>query len=347
MRRVYWLFLLFVLIAPLQACQDRKTQKVIKSQVRVPRTMQVKILRKIHYPNIPSASGLEIIQDKIYVVGDDSPFLYVLDAVSLQLVDKIKLFDTNFFTSGRIPKALKPDLECLTTITLAGQECLLAFGSGSAPTRNKCYTINLPAGATKAPKVKEYSLQHLYTQLQQDKNLMADDLLNIEAAATTPDNQLILLQRAALTGPNALIRFNTAEFTQYLTGNQKQVPAFNTLAFDLPNIHNIDARFSGAYVYNNRLFFTASVENTTDAILDGEVLGSFVGWLQISDIKPNATTAIPLHTALITDETGATYKGKIESLAIQRQEATNVYRGLAVTDNDNGESELLELLITL
>ena len=108
----------------------------------------------------------------------------------------------------------------------------------------------------------------------------------------------------------------------------------------------MQARFSGAYIYDNLLFFTASVENTQDAILDGEVLGSFVGWIDLKSIKPNKE-ALTLNTALVLDADGNPYKGKVESLAIVSSEDNNNFRGLAITDNDNGQSELLELDIVL
>ena len=308
--------------------------------------MKVTIVNKILYRDIPSASGLEIIGNSVYVVGDDSPFLYVLDLKTLKQVGTIRLFQTDLFGSGRIPKALKPDLESLTALTIAGEKYLVAFGSGSAPTRTKCYTVKLPRDAGLPAEVKEYSLEELYTALQQNKTLLAGDLLNLEAAAVTPHNELLLLQRSALNGPNALLRFNAAEFTHYLTGNSNRLPACDTFRFELPGISEYKSRFSGANTFEDKLFFTASVENTTDAILDGEVIGSFVGWLNISTLQPG-TDSLPLQTALITDQNGEPYKGKVESLAIQQKEGTDTYRGLAITDNDNGESELLELLITL
>ncbi|GEO02679.1 hypothetical protein AAE02nite_03430 [Adhaeribacter aerolatus] len=308
--------------------------------------MQVTILNKILYQDIPSASGMELIENNLYVIGDDSPFLYVLDADSLKLTGKIELFRTTDFRTGRIPKALKPDLECLTTLTIAGETHLVAFGSGSASNRAKCYTIKPSVMAEANAEVKEYSLEKLYTALQQDTALLSGDLLNLEAAAVTPDNRLILLQRSANIGPNALLQINSQEFIQHLTGNQTSLPSYTIFPFNLPELAGSKARFSGAYIFDDKIFFTASVENTTDAILDGEVMGSFIGWINISEIKAS-TGSQPLQTALITDQSGQPYKGKVESLVIQEKENQHTYRGLAITDNDNGESELLQFQISI
>ena len=344
MRCLRWLGLLFLCTNISLSCEQAQKQKVAQSPKTIKTTMQVTILNKTLYQDIPSASGMEIIGDKLYVIGDDSPFLYVLDVKTLKLVQTIQLFQSDSFGTGRIPKALKPDLECLTTLNFGGNTQLMAFGSGSASTRTKCYTVKLPDSAGASAEVKEYSLDKLYAAMQQDTALLTGDLLNLEAAAVTPDNQLLLLQRSALNGPNAILQFNSQEFISHLTQNQAPLPAYTIFPFNLPELAGFKARFSGAFTFENKLFFTASVENTTDAILDGEVMGSFVGWLNISDLQVGANS-LPLQTALITEPNGEPYKGKVESLVIQEKEAADTYRGLAITDNDNGESELLQLRI--
>jgi hypothetical protein len=346
MRSVYWLCLLFFFIKISFSCQQAQKQQPAKIQKSLSRNMEVTILNKKLYRTISSASGLEIIGGQVYVVGDDTPFLYVLNINTLEPITKVRLFASGPFTTGRIPKAIKPDLESMTTLTIAGETQLVAFGSGSAPTRNKCYTIKLPRTAGSAAEIKEYSLEKLYRVLQEDKSLLNGDVLNLEAAAVTPDNQLLLFQRSALNGPNTLLRFSAAEFGDHLTGKAGNIPTYEIFQFELPGLGELKSRFSGAYTFEDKLFFTASVENTTDAILDGEVMGSFVGWINLADLQEGAGSPV-LQTALITNPDGAPYKGKVESLVIQKKESSGTYRALAITDNDNGESELLELRLTL
>src|SRR3712207_8318455 len=50
-----------------------------------------------------------------------------------------------------------------------------------------------------------------------------------------------------------------------------------------PEINGLKAGFSGASFFEDKIFITASVENTNDAYLDGEVLGSFVGYIPRSE----------------------------------------------------------------
>jgi hypothetical protein len=337
-RQAFLLSGLFLLVC---ACRPDKNKPVASAPLNPAKSMKATIQRHHTFPDIPSASGMELIGNRLYVIGDDSPFLYVLDLASLQLVDQIRLFESDDFGSGRIPKLLKPDLECLTRLDIGGQDHLVAFGSGSAPNRAQAYTIPIPAGSQKPTAVRQHSLQDLYGALQADQELLGNDQLNLEAAATTPD-KLLLLQRASQAGPNLILSFSRQEFTAYLTGTRKKLPAYQAIPCQLPRLAGLDARFSGAIVYHNLLFFTASVENTADAILDGEVLGSFVGWIDLAAVKPGSgPQALP--TTLLRNDEGQPYKGKVESLVILDSPRAHTFRALAMTDNDNGQSDLLEL----
>lgn len=309
-------------------------------------TMNILIQKKITLPAIPSGSGLEIIKDKIYIIGDDSPYLYLLNHQDYKTVAQVSLFKTKLFFTGRIPKAFKPDLECLTQVNYKGKTFLLAFGSGSAPTRAMCYSIQIPEDSSVVPsQVKEISVKALYVALQKDKKVVADDLLNLEAAAA--DSQHIyLMQRSAASGPNALVMFKKDQFLEYLFNPTIPLPTYQTFLFQLPGLQNLSSRFSGAHIFQNKLFFTASVENTADAILDGEVLGSFIGWIPLTDLKSGTSQDI-FNTALILDESGAPSPVKVESLVVTAGKHEKELNVMAVTDNDNGESDLLKLVINL
>lgn len=293
------------------------------------------------FREIPSASGLELAAGKLYIIGDDSPFLYVLDPATLRQTGRIRLFESADFGSGRIPKKLKPDLECLTQLEINGANTLVAFGSGSTANRDRCFTLSLPASAAGRPRVQEHSLKVLYEALQSDKKLLGGEVLNLEAAATTPDH-LLLLQRAARGGPNLILAFSRQEFAAYLAGSRQELPGYAAIPFHLPTLAGLPSRFSGAHVYGQRLFFTASVENTSDAILDGEVLGSFVGWVELADLKPGQAP-LEVATALVLQKDKKPYPGKVESLVILDNPQAGTFRALAITDNDQGQSDLLEL----
>jgi hypothetical protein len=345
-RKKEWLALpiICVLFLCLPACRQNKKPPAAPP-VNTPESMKATIQRSHAFAGIPSASGMEISGNRIYVIGDDSPWLYVLDLATLQQTDPIQLFETGDFASGRIPKALKPDLECLTLLEMNGQVHLAAFGSGSTPRRARGYTIQLPTANQQAAQVRQHDLKQLYAALQADKQLLGGEVLNLEAAATT-DDQVLLFQRAATTGPNLVLAFNKAAFSAYLAKPGAALPAYQAIPFRLPQLAGLQSRFSGAVVSGDRLFFTASVENTADAILDGEVMGSFIGWIPLAALQAGAGTRSP-HTALVRDKAGKVYKGKVESLVIPGPGGAGPLHALAITDNDQGQSELLELELAL
>jgi len=78
------------------------------------------------------------------------------------------------------------------------------------------------------------------------------------------------------------------------------------------------------------LFVSASVEDTADAVLDGAVLGSFVG---VVDVVAGTATLAQLAWA-----DGRPYFGKVEGLAVRQQLAPGHFELLLVTDDDAGGS---------
>ena len=286
--------------------------------------MTATIHSEISLPSLPSASGIEIIGDTAYVIGDDSPYLYQLDAATLAFTSRVPLFAATGFATGRIPKPEKPDLECLVALPWPdGRLGLLLLGSGSLPTRARGWFV-----PTEAPQVPEtVDLTALYDALR--VQLPAGVVLNLEAAATTA-TELLLFQRTVGRADAALLFvLPLTAVLGFLQGNTL-VPAVHQLVFELPLIDGCPAGFSGATFVDGRLFVSASVENTADAVLDGEVLGSFVGVLDVS-----AGTA---EFARLVWADGRAYLGKVEGLAVRQHLAPGCFELVLVTDDDAGGS---------
>src|SRR4051812_48751602 len=105
--------------------------------------MKLTLLSRQILHNIPSASGIEIINNSIYVIGDNSPWLFILDD-KYQLKGKWQIAPTENLTEGKIPKPLKPDFEAMTGITWNSEKGLLIFGSGSkSPERDVLVWVNV------------------------------------------------------------------------------------------------------------------------------------------------------------------------------------------------------------
>ncbi|RZL12164.1 MAG: hypothetical protein EOO62_11665 [Hymenobacter sp.] len=295
--------------------------------------MTATILSETVLPYLPSASGVEIIGPTAYVVSDDAPYLFLLNAATLAPISQVQLFETSEFGTGRIPKASKPDLESMAAITGPGGAAgLLLCGSGSRPNREIGYFMGLPAaGASAAPRfVQRLELAPLYARLR--AQLPPGTTLNIEAAATS-DTELLLLQRSVGGGPAVLFALPLEALTHLFEPRWAGPDAVRMLAFELPVLEGYAAGFSGATFAGDKLLVTASVEATADAVADGAVLGSFVG---VVDLTAQTVTFARLAWA-----DGHAYLGKVEGLAVRRTLAPGQLELLLVTDDDQGGSTAL------
>ena len=105
------------------ACQTR-TQPANITFMQQPRATVTRIIR---LENVPSASGMEVLDSCLYVVSDDSPLLFRFTLGYAPLAP-VNLFKSAFSVGARIPKAEKPDLEALTLLRVNGELHLLAIG---------------------------------------------------------------------------------------------------------------------------------------------------------------------------------------------------------------------------
>lgn len=296
--------------------------------------MTATITKKVFYENIPSASGLEVVGDSIYIIGDDSPYLYHLNK-SFDHVNKTVISDISGFETGRIAKSEKLDLESITYFQKEGKHFLLMLGSGSSEVRMKAITAELDKKSGAIAAVQTFPLNGLYEKLQEDIHIVGSGLLNIEGAAVDK-GKLYLMQRAIAGEPNVLLIYELDEFIAYLT-NEDEIPQVEIKQFNLENLHDFQAGFSGAYIYDGKLFFTASVEGATDAIADGEVFGSYIGYIDLDAMNEIVSPDM----AILVHEDGTTYKGKTESLVVSGGGGKGNYKALVVSDDDLGHSELL------
>lgn len=320
----------------------KKDERTERSESR---GMAATITATHFYKDIPSGSGIETAPEGYYIIGDDTPFLYELDK-NYKQVARYELFDTADFKNGRIPKPLKPDLESLATFTYKNKSYLFTIGSGSSEVRNKAYLIELPI-VGKKPVVKEFDLTGLFKTLQEDKSIVGEELLNIEGLDFSEDT-VYLLQRALNQSDNIVLTFPIDAFHAFLF-EKKPLPHPARHYFKLPMLQKYQAGFSGAFVLEDKLFFTASIESAPNAIQDGEVLGSYVGYIPLSDL-PKATKAQkPLNAkaAIVKDRKGKTYTGKVESLVVNRGKTDGTYTVISISDDDQGHSEVLEIAFVI
>lgn len=283
--------------------------------------MEIHFKKSIVLKDIPSGSAIEYINGHLFICGDDSSFLYKVDANGT-LLQKIKIYDWE--EEGRIPKPLKPDFEAMANI---GDEILL-FGSGSLAPRNILVKVNI-----KTEIIKSFSLEKFYEELKHEACLKSADF-NIEGAAVFQD-QLLLLNR----GDNSIFTIALKEFYACIEKG-KELSNVSISKYILPTVDGYVAGFSGAAVIDDKLIFSASVEKTSDWINDGEILGSFIGLIHLCENSNEVTDCVRVM------ELEKFYLSKIEGLCITR-ERERIIDLKAICDNDNGESTLLEIEIRI
>lgn len=288
--------------------------------------MELTILNSKTIEDIPSASGIVKSGENYYIIGDDSAFLFVLNK-EFEMISKIRLIDTLNSSEIRIAKSEKPDFE---TLEMIGDNEIVAFGSGSkSPQRNIFVRILLQAPII----IESYDISGLYSNLLKLPILMNSEL-NIEATAYC-NNQLYLFNRRK----NLMIKFEYDKLLSYIKG-EIAFPIPEITQFDLPKIKGVESGFSGATTLKNqsKIIFTASVEDTDNAYDDGEILGSFIGVIDISNHAiSNAFEYCEIPNMDINF--------KVESVTVADEISPMQTKLVLVTDNDLGSSTVIESLL--
>ncbi|MFE3871790.1 DUF6929 family protein [Flavobacterium sp. ZS1P70] len=215
---------------------------------------------------IGSASGLINKDDSLFIISDNSSFLYKYNIKEKEL-HKIKLFENS---QENIPKKDKFDFE---SITQKGSKLYL-FGSGSTPNRNKRISYDFTSKA-----IEEKDLSTIYEKLKQTASISDDDL-NLEGALFH-NEKWHLFQRG-----------NGAQSKNGIFVLDKEGNDIHFSPIPLPKIQNVEATFTDAILVEDKIYFLAAVENTTSTYDDGEVLGSFIGALSLDTFELTFTQKI-------------------------------------------------------
>jgi hypothetical protein len=286
--------------------------------------VQIKLEKKLIIPELLSLSGVENIGKEIFVTGDNLPNLYKINEAG-KILKSYTLIPKTEFEGGLMPKHLKPDFEGMCKVKFQSGYFIFIFGSGSkSPQRDVLFVVN-PEDKT---NVKKHSLFDFYSSMRIQGNISSSDL-NIEAAIYY-DGKILLFNR----GNNIIIEYTVEDLFQHLE-NKKFNPAFKFYQIFLPVLKNIPAGFSGADIFEDRIIFTASVENTFNWVDDGEVLGSYLGFISLKNLKDKYTPPCKL-----IEENGEILKLKIESVAIKKV-SPNGTELILVSDSDGGNSEII------
>jgi hypothetical protein len=221
---------------------------------------------------VGAASGLFLKEDLLYVIGDNSAYLYEYNIVSKHL-NSIQILNTSGNLQN-IEKAKKPDFEVLCNV----KNLLYIFGSGSKPNRNLLVVYNLETTA-----IIQHDLTDLYAEIKKQVAIDNDNF-NIEGAVFTCEDWLLFNRGNGNAAKNGIIK---------LSGNDLKKPKQITFTpIVLQKQNHVVASFTDAVLHEKEIYFIATAEDTTSTFNDGEILGSYIGSINVDTLQLNFTKQI-------------------------------------------------------
>ncbi|TDE06101.1 DUF6929 family protein [Flavobacterium hiemivividum] len=218
-----------------------------------------------------SASGLFFQGNFLYLIGDNSGFLYEYNIVDSNL-KKYPLLEN---PSQNIPKKDKPDFESLTHFG----DTLYVFGSGSTAKRNAMIEFDLNT----RKKSTTNNLVDLYAVMQSFGYINPEDF-NLEGAIYDGENWYFFNRGNGSSSKNVIFTLHAKKLNE----------EFSLLSNDykLPKIKGVRTSFTDAILVDNKIYFLATAENTISTYDDGEVLGSIIGRIDLESMKIDFTKKI-------------------------------------------------------
>lgn len=256
---------------------------------------------------IGAASGLVYWEDSLYIISDNSTYLYRYELAN-QHLSTIKLYDDS---AAGLSKKEKSDFESITLF----DHKLYIVGSGSTPNRTKRVSYALGN-----KKIVEKDLSKIYKRLRKSIGLHEDEL-NIEGIIMNDESYSFFQRGNGKGGTNGIFVYNRNDKKSVFT------------SISLPTIQGVEATFTDAVLVGDKVYFLAACEDSKSTYEDGALLGSFIGCMNWPEQKV-------LYTQLITEQ------HKLEGLTVIESTA-NRLTFILCEDNDTEilESVLYKLEI--
>lgn len=296
---------------------------LLYSHCTMEKRSKLSVVSKTELLNFPSASSIEFYKDRLYVIGDDARNLAILDK-QYRLIDTVLLFPGETL---RIPKKTKMDLEASTIIRHCNKDHLLVAGSSSTPEREYLLLFPLddlmnyeriPTSAF-VPALKQAGIREVNIEgLVAINNLL---VLGNRGNAAHPQNHLIIV-------PGNIDALN----------NEKP----QLIELDLAQDGQVKGLSGLAYISSlDMMLFTASVEETDNAVDDGAIGNSYLGYVANFRSKMQQRVLVPDALWNLSETQSEFRNEKIESVAVESAGEDIILH--LVADNDNGTSTLFKL----
>ncbi|KIC00274.1 hypothetical protein OA93_01295 [Flavobacterium sp. KMS] len=256
---------------------------------------------------IGSASGLIYQDNSLYIIGDNSGYLYEYNIDNSDL----KKHEIIANPTENIAKNIKPDFESITH----HNDTLYIFGSGSTDQRNKMVEFDVKSKT----KITTNNLTDFYAVMQNFSGIKPENF-NLEGSIFDGENWYLFNRGNGKTNKNSIFTIHAKSL-----GDE-----FSLISVDykLPKIKGVRSSFTDAILVDNKIYFLATAEDTESTYADGEILGSFIGRIDLKTMKIDYTKKI-----------SAT--NKFEGLTLYKK-SNNQIEFLLCEDND---TELLETKI--
>ena len=214
---------------------------------------------------ISAASGLVLLRDLLYIISDNSNYLYQYN-IDIKQLTKIPLLVTPLLEE--IPKSEKSDFETICQYN----NVIYILGSGSTLKRNRLVEYHV-----EGKKVVSHDLKPVYTAMKK-AHAIGDDDLNIEGAVFTGTKWFLFNRGNGNAHKNGVFMINGSDL--------QNAKSADFVLIELPK-SNVMPSFTDAVLCDDQIYFVAAAEDTTSTYNDGEILGSYVGSLDINTLKLN------------------------------------------------------------
>jgi hypothetical protein len=263
---------------------------------------------------ISSASGLLYRNEALYIISDNSNYLYEY-SIQNQELNK-HLIEVNADANENIPKKTKADFEAITQ----NGDAIFVVSSGSTMARNKMIQVS----ELKKNVLKTYDLADLYLSMPYFAGIAAEDF-NIEGVVFTGEKWYFFQRGNGKSEQNGIFTIDSPCFMQGYSLEYN--------AYKLPKIKNVRTSFTDAILVDDLFYFLASAEDSQSTYLDGTVLGSSLGTINAKTMKLKKVTTI-------------TEKHKFEGITLYKNSDKTI-EFLLCEDQDNEvmESQIFKLTI--
>ncbi len=236
---------------------------------------------------ISAASGLVLLGDSLYIISDNSNYLFEYH-INTKHLTKIPLqVDPPL---ENISKSEKSDFETICSY----KDVVYILGSGSTPKRNLLVEYHL-----KDKRVVCNNLMPVYTAMKK-AHAVADEDLNIEGAVFTGTQWFLFNRGNGNAQKNGIFIINGS--------NLQDAKSADFVLIELPKIE-ARSSFTDAVLCEDQIYFVAAAEDTTSTYHDGKILGSYIGSLDIKTLKLNQFKKISDSQKF----EGITFLGKMEA----------------------------------